>query len=115
MGADPRTPEGDQDELLLTDVVPQEAEPAPKPTEPPLDVKFWQVGPPHGQLIKAWHILLVAGTAIGTWILLSFWTMMHSPTEAERASILKVAETFATAGFFYYLGSSAGSRNKEHS
>lgn len=65
-------------------------------------------------IVKPWHILLVSAIAILAWIGFSIWVLTHHATEAERASILKVAETFATAGFFYYLGSSAGSRNKEH-
>jgi hypothetical protein len=65
-------------------------------------------------LIKPWHILAIAGIAIASWIGFAIWIMLHNPSESERATIVDAAQTFATAGFFYYLGSSAGSRNKDH-
>lgn len=64
-------------------------------------------------LIKPWNTLLMALIGVGSWVGFSIWVLCNNPTEAERASIREVAETFATAAFFFYIGSSVGSRNKE--
>jgi len=79
-----------------------------------LDASMEVPPPVNPQLVKPWHIMVVAALAIGCWIGFSVWVLMHDPSESERATIVDAAKTFATAGFFYYLGSSAGSRNKDH-
>lgn len=65
-------------------------------------------------LIKPWQIVAVALVAIASWLAISGWILLNEPTEAERSGILEVAKTFATLAFGYFLGSSAGSRNKDH-
>lgn len=69
---------------------------------------------PNPHLIKPWHILAVSMIAISSWVGFSLWVMLNDPSESERATIVDAAKTFATAAFFYYIGSSAGSRNKDH-
>lgn len=69
-------------------------------------------GPLVSHHVPVWQISMFAMVAIVAWIGISFWVLDHNPTEAERASIQKAAELFATAAFFYFLGSSAGSRNR---
>lgn len=64
--------------------------------------------------VPSWMVLTVASVAIGSWIGFSGFILGHDATEAERASILKMGEAFAAMAFGYFLGSAAGSRNKEH-
>jgi hypothetical protein len=63
--------------------------------------------------IKPWMIMMVALLGIACWAAVSGWIMVHEPTEAERASILNQAQAIAMMAFGYFLGSSAGSRNKD--
>jgi hypothetical protein len=62
---------------------------------------------------SAKQIFVIALLAIALWAAVSAWILGHAPSEGERAGIQNMAETIATAAFFYYLGSSAGSRNKD--
>lgn len=68
----------------------------------------------NANMIKPWQIVAVAVIAIASWLGVSAWILVNGPTEAERAAILEVAKTFATLAFGFFLGSSAGSRNKDH-
>ncbi|WP_380873582.1 hypothetical protein ACFB49_42420 [Sphingomonas sp. DBB INV C78] len=64
--------------------------------------------------ISSRQIFAIAILAIGSWMIISGWILLTDASEAERAGIQKAAETIATAAFFFYLGSSASSRNKDH-
>lgn len=66
-------------------------------------------------LIRPWMIMLIALIAIGGLAAVSAWVLQNKPTEGERASIIEVWKTVGIAAFFYFLGSSAGSRNKDQS
>jgi hypothetical protein len=81
-------------------------------SEEELDDKIRSILKPQ-PAISSHQVYFIALLAIGIWTAISVWMLNHSPSEAERAGIQKAAETIATAAFFYYLGSSAGSRNKD--
>ncbi len=63
--------------------------------------------------IKPWMILTVALVAIAGLAAVSAWTLVHDPSEGERAAVLETWKSVGLAAFFYFLGSSAGSRNKD--
>lgn len=75
-----------------------------------------QAEPPHKNrlIVPSWMVMTIAAIAIGAWVGFSGFMLANDASEAERASIQKTAEAFAMMAFGYFLGSAAGSRNKEH-
>lgn len=65
-------------------------------------------------IVPSWMVMTIAAVAIGAWVGFSGFMLANGASEAERASIQKTAEAFAMMAFGYFLGSAAGSRNKEH-
>ena len=68
---------------------------------------------PHAMLIKPWMIMTIAVMAIAGMASVSAWILLNSPTEGERSQVIEAWQTVGIAAFFYFLGSSAGSRNKD--
>jgi hypothetical protein len=67
--------------------------------------------PPVG--VSSRQIFLVAMVAIVGVALVSGYMLLNGADAGERGFILQFWINAATGGFFYYLGSSAGSRNKQ--
>lgn len=86
-------------------------------TDRPLDLDASAIAPEplNPNHIRPWHIVAVALIAIAAWLGVAGWILVHGATEAERAAILKQAEAVSFLAFGYFLGSSAGSRNKDRS
>lgn len=84
------------DELLLGPAEELQTDPLPKP---------------FAMQIKPWMILTVALLAISGMALVSAWILLNDPTEGERSQVIESWQTVGVAAFFYFLGSSAGSRN----
>lgn len=61
--------------------------------------------------IKPWMIMCVAMLAIGGMAAVSAWVLLNDPTEGERSQIIESWQTVGIAAFFYFIGSSAGSKN----
>lgn len=66
---------------------------------------------PFAMFIKPWMIMLIAILAISGMAGVSAWVLLNDPTEGERSQIIESWQTVGIAAFFYFLGSSAGSRN----
>lgn len=69
--------------------------------------------PPNPNHIRPVHIVAVALIAIAAWVGVAAFLLLHGANEGERAAILKQAEAVSLLAFGYFLGSSAGSRNKD--
>lgn len=66
--------------------------------------------PPVG--VSSKQIFIVALTAIAGWLLIAGYILVNGPDPSDRAAILQSAINIATLAFGFYLGSSAGARNK---
>ena len=62
--------------------------------------------------ISSTHIFIVAMAAILSFDGIAAWCLWHTPDASDRATVLQAAIGMANLAFGYFLGSSAGARNK---